>query len=83
MAREGVPINVIQRQLGQANLGVTSTYLQGIDYRAADLRSQSKLMLTTTATGTPSNMSVTKPLTSFVSPPTAYPTSRPTINPRA
>jgi integrase len=29
--REGVPINVIQRQLGHANLGMTSTYLQGID----------------------------------------------------
>jgi site-specific recombinase XerD len=31
MAREGVPINVIQRQLGHANLGVTSIYLEGID----------------------------------------------------
>lgn len=31
MAREGVPLNVIQRQLGHANLGVTSVYLQGID----------------------------------------------------
>jgi site-specific recombinase XerD len=31
MAREGVPLNVIQRQLGRANLGVTSIYLQGID----------------------------------------------------
>ncbi len=30
MAREGVPLNV-QRQLGHSNLGVTSTYLQGID----------------------------------------------------
>jgi site-specific recombinase XerD len=30
-AREGVPLNVIQRQLGHTNLGVTSTYLQGID----------------------------------------------------
>jgi hypothetical protein len=28
---EGVPLNVIQRQLGQRNLGVTSSYLQGID----------------------------------------------------
>jgi len=26
-----VPINIIQRQLGHANLGVTSVYLQGID----------------------------------------------------
>jgi site-specific recombinase XerD len=31
MAREGVPLNVIQRQLGHTNLAVTSTYLQGID----------------------------------------------------
>jgi integrase/recombinase XerD len=31
MAREGVPLNVIQRQLGHAHLGVTSIYLQGID----------------------------------------------------
>ena len=31
MAREGVPLNVIQRQLGHANLAVTSVYLQGID----------------------------------------------------
>ncbi|MGH2802958.1 MAG: hypothetical protein ACRDL4_07925 [Thermoleophilaceae bacterium] len=30
--REGVPLNIIQRQLGQhANLGTTSIYLQGID----------------------------------------------------
>jgi hypothetical protein len=26
-----VPLNVIQRQLGHTNLGVTSIYLQGID----------------------------------------------------
>jgi len=32
MAREGVPLNVIQRQLGHANLGVTSISLQGIDH---------------------------------------------------
>jgi integrase/recombinase XerD len=32
MAREGVPLIVIQRQLGQhTNLGITSIYLQGID----------------------------------------------------
>ena len=31
MAREGVPVVVIQRQLGHANLGITSVYLQGID----------------------------------------------------
>jgi site-specific recombinase XerD len=28
MAREGVPLNVIQRQLGHVNLGVTSVYWQ-------------------------------------------------------
>ena len=27
LAREGVPLNIIQRQLGQANLGTTSIYL--------------------------------------------------------
>jgi site-specific recombinase XerD len=32
MAREGVPLNVIQRQLGHSDLGVTSIYPQGIDY---------------------------------------------------
>jgi hypothetical protein len=31
MAREGVSLNVIQRQLGHVDLGVTSVYLQGID----------------------------------------------------
>lgn len=31
MAREGVPLNVVQRQLGHADLGITSVYLQGID----------------------------------------------------
>jgi len=31
MAREGVPLTVVQRQLGHANLGITSIYLQGID----------------------------------------------------
>ena len=31
MAREGVPLVVIQRQLGHSNLGITSVYLQGID----------------------------------------------------
>jgi integrase len=31
MAREGVPLIVIQRQLGHRNLGITSVYLQGID----------------------------------------------------
>ncbi len=30
-AHEEVPLVVIQRQLGHANLGLTSTYLQGID----------------------------------------------------
>jgi site-specific recombinase XerD len=31
LLREGVPLNVIQRQLGHRDLGVTSIYLQGID----------------------------------------------------
>jgi len=31
MSREGVPLVVIQRQLGHANLGITSVYLRGID----------------------------------------------------
>jgi site-specific recombinase XerD len=31
LAREGVALNVIQCQLGHANLGTTSIYLQGID----------------------------------------------------
>jgi integrase/recombinase XerD len=31
MAREGVSLIVIQRQLGHSNLGITSVYLQGID----------------------------------------------------
>ena len=31
MAHEGVPLVVIQHQLGHSNLGITSIYLQGID----------------------------------------------------
>ena len=31
MSHEGVPLVVIQRQLGHSNLGITSVYLQGID----------------------------------------------------
>jgi integrase len=31
MARQSVPLVVIQRQLGHSNLGITSVYLQGID----------------------------------------------------
>jgi site-specific recombinase XerD len=31
LAREGVPLIVIQRQPGRSNLGITSIYLQGID----------------------------------------------------
>jgi integrase len=31
LAHEGVPLAVIQRQLGHSNLGITSVYLQGID----------------------------------------------------
>jgi site-specific recombinase XerD len=31
LAREGVPLIIIQRQLGHSNLGITSIYLQGIN----------------------------------------------------
>ena len=31
MSREGVPLVIIQRQLGHADLGITSAYLRGID----------------------------------------------------
>lgn len=31
MAHEGVPLLVVQRQLGHSNLGITSIYLRGID----------------------------------------------------
>ena len=31
LAREGLALNIIQRQLGHANLGTASIYLQGID----------------------------------------------------
>jgi len=31
LERDGVPLNIIQRQLGHANLGTTLIYLQGID----------------------------------------------------
>lgn len=31
MARKGVPLVVIQRQVGHSNVGITSVYLQGID----------------------------------------------------
>jgi site-specific recombinase XerD len=30
LAHEGVPLNLVQRQLGHRNLGVASIYLQGI-----------------------------------------------------
>jgi site-specific recombinase XerD len=31
MSREGISLLVIQRQLGHADLGITSAYLRGID----------------------------------------------------
>ena len=31
LAREGIALNIIQRELGHANFGTTSIYLQGID----------------------------------------------------
>ena len=33
MSREGVPCFVIQRQLGHADLAITSVYLRGIEQR--------------------------------------------------
>jgi integrase len=61
MAREGVSLNVIQRQLGHANLGITSVYLQGIDNtgdhrdggrpRRADASSKRRAALTVLAHG--------------------------------
>lgn len=39
MAREGVPLNVIQRQLGHADLGVTSVYLQELTTPRSSARS--------------------------------------------
>jgi integrase len=39
MAREGVPLIVIQRQLGHSNLGITSVYLQGTDTPKSSKRS--------------------------------------------
>jgi hypothetical protein len=40
MAREGVSLKVIQRQLGHVNLGITSVYLDGIDTRPDRSRPQ-------------------------------------------
>jgi hypothetical protein len=31
MSREGIPLLVIQRQLGDADLGINSAYLRGIE----------------------------------------------------
>jgi integrase/recombinase XerD len=31
MSHEGVPLVVIERELGHANLGITRVYIQGID----------------------------------------------------
>jgi integrase len=39
MAREGLPLIVIQRQLGHSNLGIASVYLQGIDNAESSKRS--------------------------------------------
>ena len=51
LAREGVPLNVIQRQLGHANLGTTSIYLQGIDTEEiiAAVRARRAPMMSATA----------------------------------
>jgi site-specific recombinase XerD len=39
LAREGVPLNVIQRQLAHANLGTTSVYLKASTPRRSSPRS--------------------------------------------
>jgi site-specific recombinase XerD len=51
LAREGVPLNVIQRQLGHVNLGTTSIYLQGIDTEEiiATVHARRAPMMSTTA----------------------------------
>jgi site-specific recombinase XerD len=51
LAHEGVPLNVIQRQLGHANLGTTSIYLQAIDPEEiiATVRTRRTPMMSATA----------------------------------
>jgi hypothetical protein len=51
LAREGVPLNIIQRQLGHVNLGTTSIYLQGIDTEEiiATVRARRAPMMSATA----------------------------------
>jgi integrase/recombinase XerD len=51
LAREGIALNIIQRQLGHANLGTTSIYLQGIDTEEiiAAVRSRRGPMMSATA----------------------------------
>jgi hypothetical protein len=39
MSREGVPLLVIQRQLGHADLAITSVYLRGIDNTGSSMPS--------------------------------------------
>jgi site-specific recombinase XerD len=50
LAREGVAVNIIQRQLGHTDLGTTSTYLQGIDPREIIDAVRSRRQPTITAT---------------------------------
>jgi integrase/recombinase XerD len=51
LAHEGVALNIIQRQLGHANLGTTSIYLQGIDTEEiiATVRARRGPMMSATA----------------------------------
>jgi site-specific recombinase XerD len=51
LAREGVALNIIQRQLGHVNLGTTSIYLQGIDTEEiiATVRARRAPMMSATA----------------------------------
>ncbi len=62
MAREQVPLVVIQRQLGHGNLGITSIYLQGIDSSEIDHRHRPR----TPSTHDPRQRRTTRPaLTDF------------------
>jgi site-specific recombinase XerD len=51
LAREGVPLNILQRQLGHANLGTTSIYLQRVDPEEiiAAVRARRALMMLASA----------------------------------
>jgi integrase len=49
LAREGVPVNIIQRQLGHTDLGTTSTYLTESTRRRSSTRSTPQPTISATA----------------------------------